>query len=351
MLATLALAAALAAAPAPEPPLEAVLAQAASAGKPLFLDVYATWCKPCRRLEAEVLSTPDVKRALGAYRAQRYDGERGHGVQVAHRYRVTEYPTLLILNPDGVELARLRAFTVEGMVRALDEWRPLAAVRGTFAAGKAEGRGEDPAYLLVSGVVLDRSGRAAEARALYDLAEALDPGDARGLASRAAFRKLKQDLSKTFVRNRGESLLAFAEKYPTGELAGRAIGAIARIAPAMRPATPRIRQASQAVLRGVSARKDHLSLDALAWSFLDLGFPDLALEAAKAAQVASPYELIHLLPEAAAHQAAGRQEEAVALIRKGLTVDPQNAGLAWALAQIQRQRLRRDPQAELFSDG
>jgi len=334
-----------------EPPLEATLAQAAADGKPVFLDVYATWCAPCHRLESEVLSTPDVKRALQGYRVQRYDAERGNGLKVAQRYGIDEYPTLLILNPDGVQIAHIRAYTVEALVRALDEWRPVGATRGTFAVGETGARGEDPAYLLVSGLLMDRSGRASAARALYDLAEAMDPNDARGLASRAAFRRLRQDISGALVRNRGASLLAFVSQYPGGELSARALAAIAQLAPAMRPPPPKVREASQAVLKGLTARKDHLSLDALAWTLVALGFQDLALEAARASRAISPKDVDHLVVEAAALQAGGRQGEAAALLQQELKANPAHPWLGRVLAWVQRgQRLDLPPPIDLFSD-
>jgi len=347
VLALLALTTALASAPLPEPPIQKVLDEAVAAKKPVFLDVYATWCGPCRRLAAEVLPAPEVRRALGAWRMQRYDAERGHGIDVARRFEVDRYPTLLVVNPDGVEIARLREASVEGLARALDEWRPLAAAR----LGADGGKESDPAALLVRGVVLDHQGRPDQARALYDLAEAMDPDDARGLASRAAFRKLRLELARQFVRNRAGSLLGFAQKYPGTELSARALAAVAQIAPAMRPADAKVREVAQAVVRKLVEKKDALALNALAWSLLELRLPDLAMEAARGAQAVAPYELDYVVAEAAALDAAGQYGQALALLQKGLQVDARHEGLRWALSLVQRkQALRRDPQTDLFTD-
>lgn len=346
MLALLALTTALGSAPVPEPAFQKVLDEAGAAGKPVFLDVYTTWCGPCRRLAAEVLPASQVRRALGGYRVQRYDAERGYGIDVAARYQVDRYPTLLVVNPEGLEIARIREQTVEGLARALDEWRPLAATRL-----KGSGDEADAPVLLVRGVVLDHQGRGELARQLYDLAEAMDPNDARGLASRAAFRKLRQEMSKQFVRNRAGALLGFAEKYPGTELAARALAAVAQIAPAMRPSEAKVREVAQGVVRRLVAKKDALALHALAWSLLDLGFPDLALEAARGAEAVSPYELDYVVAEAAALDAAGQNDQAVALVQKGLQVDARHEGLRWALARVQRkQALRRGPETDLFTD-
>ena len=152
--------------------------------------------------------------------------------------------------------------------------------------------------------MLEHQGRGAEARALYDLAEAMDPADARGLASRAAFRKLRLELSKQFVRNRAGVLLEFAQKYPRTELAARAVAAVARIAPAMRPAETRVRDVSQAVVRGLQARKDPLALNAVTWSLLDAS-PTGA--GRRGAQAAAPYELDHVVRRPPPHDTPADQ--------------------------------------------
>src|SRR5437879_13699157 len=94
-------------APAHEPPLAEVIAAAKQRKAPIFLDVYTDWCGPCARLEREVFPRPEVKAALAGYRVQRYDAERGAGVEVAAKYHVQSYPSLLVLFPDGTLLERV----------------------------------------------------------------------------------------------------------------------------------------------------------------------------------------------------------------------------------------------------
>ena len=79
-------------------PLSEVLAQAGKANKYAFVDVYATWCGPCKYMTSQVFP----QAAAGDYFNKtfvnaKYDAEKGEGVTVAKTYRVTAYPTFLIL--------------------------------------------------------------------------------------------------------------------------------------------------------------------------------------------------------------------------------------------------------------
>ncbi len=70
--------------------------------KIIFLDVYATWCGPCKRLAA--ITFPDAE--VGNYYNKnfinvRLDGEKGEGRTLAQRYGVKAYPSLLFIDHNG----------------------------------------------------------------------------------------------------------------------------------------------------------------------------------------------------------------------------------------------------------
>jgi len=81
---------------------EEALKAAKKQNKLIFLDVYATWCGPCKRLAALTFPDPEV----GKYYNERFinvkvDGEKGEGPMLRQRYNVRGYPTLLFINHKG----------------------------------------------------------------------------------------------------------------------------------------------------------------------------------------------------------------------------------------------------------
>ena len=68
----------------------------------LFLDVYTSWCVPCKKMAKETFTRQEV----GAYFNQNFvnyqiDAEKGDGIAVAKKYKVAAYPTCLFIRPDG----------------------------------------------------------------------------------------------------------------------------------------------------------------------------------------------------------------------------------------------------------
>lgn len=74
--------------------------------KPIFLDIYATWCGPCKLLKRTTFAD---KRVAKMYNEKfinvSLDGEVGDGLVLAEKFRIPGYPTLMILNGDGKPLA------------------------------------------------------------------------------------------------------------------------------------------------------------------------------------------------------------------------------------------------------
>lgn len=82
------------------------LAQAKKEGKPLFVDFYAVWCGPCKRIAREVFPL----KSVGDYFNQKFislqlDAEAPENVEVAKKYKVEAFPTLAFISNDGTPIS------------------------------------------------------------------------------------------------------------------------------------------------------------------------------------------------------------------------------------------------------
>ena len=87
------------------PTWTSVLEQAKKENKIIFLDAYATWCGPCKQMDAETYTNDAVANFYNAnFINVKYDMEKGEGAMLADRYYVSAYPNLVFISPDGVML-------------------------------------------------------------------------------------------------------------------------------------------------------------------------------------------------------------------------------------------------------
>jgi len=80
------------------------LKKAKEADKPVMVDVFATWCAPCKHLDETVFSRADVAEASKAFVTVRIDGDKHP--DLVRQLRVDAYPTVLFLTPEGKEIGR-----------------------------------------------------------------------------------------------------------------------------------------------------------------------------------------------------------------------------------------------------
>lgn len=89
--------------------LDAALAAAADRQTVVMAEFYTDWCSWCRRLEADTLSDPEVRSELARTVNLKLDAE-GDGAELAARFGVDSYPTIVFLDFDGREVDRILGY-------------------------------------------------------------------------------------------------------------------------------------------------------------------------------------------------------------------------------------------------
>jgi thioredoxin-like negative regulator of GroEL len=149
----------------------ATLKESASSGKPLMVDVWAVWCKPCKLMDETTYRDPSVIREAGSTVPLKIDAD----VQTAFvdRYQVEVFPTILFLDGVGREVSR-----IEGLADASRLREAIAAVRGGYEDYfKAMAAKDDPAAMETAAGYLAKVGSPALAVDLLEKALKASKGE------------------------------------------------------------------------------------------------------------------------------------------------------------------------------
>ena len=88
---------------------EEALAKARGENRLLLVDVYTDWCGWCKKLDREVFADGRVGSAAKDLVAVKVNAEKG-GEEIARRYRVRGYPTILFLDGAGSVVERIDGY-------------------------------------------------------------------------------------------------------------------------------------------------------------------------------------------------------------------------------------------------
>lgn len=80
----------------------AVCAKAKAEKKLVFIDVYTSWCGPCKHMAATVFKQDNVGQYFNSHFINyKIDAEKGEGKALAAKYKIQYYPTYLFIDDKG----------------------------------------------------------------------------------------------------------------------------------------------------------------------------------------------------------------------------------------------------------
>ncbi len=105
----------------------ALLATAVQQQRPVILDFYADWCAPCRALEGEVFTDPQIVKLSRQFVLLKVNLTKRHPGQdkILHRYRIKGVPTLIFINAKGIEERALRIQSYVGREELLHRMKRM----------------------------------------------------------------------------------------------------------------------------------------------------------------------------------------------------------------------------------
>ncbi len=122
-----------------------ILAKAKKENKMIYIDCYTVWCGPCKWMAKNVFTNDTVADFYNKnFVNVEIDMEKGEGIEIAKKYDIRAYPTMLYVNSDGVQLHRTCGSTpaknfIANGENALSPNKQLATYSANFKDGKVTG--------------------------------------------------------------------------------------------------------------------------------------------------------------------------------------------------------------------
>lgn len=125
---------------------QSVLAKAKHENKLIFLDLFTTWCGPCKWMDQEVYPDAKVgKKYNTAFVNYKVDAQQGEGIALAKKFNVQGYPSYFFVKADeevvfvamgGRPVEEFMVLADEALATGLE--KPLAAYQAEYESGNRD---------------------------------------------------------------------------------------------------------------------------------------------------------------------------------------------------------------------
>lgn len=196
--------------------LSEAITKAEKEKKPVMIDFITDWCRWCDTLDARTYSDEQVAAYVNGHLVPiKIDAEKGEGIDIAKKYGVAAYPTIIFIRADGDEIDRLLGYVpAKPFLKAVTDYTNGVNTFSTFQTD-VKSKPNDPAlrYALAT-KFMDRNNSSDAAEHFKRLIE-LDPDNVLGHNEEAEFNVGVATFNS--IRDPGP-LETFTAKYPKSQM-------------------------------------------------------------------------------------------------------------------------------------
>ncbi len=164
--------------------VDAAFKSAQASNKPVLLYWGAQWCPPCKQLKSAVFNRPDFIEKSRLFVAVYLDGDLPDAQRWGDVFRVSGYPTVVVLKPDRSEITRIAgnmdlSLYASVLDDALADTRPVQDVLALAIKGEAPLTASDCRRLAYHAFDLDDEGvfESSKLQTAFENAARLCPAD------------------------------------------------------------------------------------------------------------------------------------------------------------------------------
>lgn len=109
---------------------ESILNKAKVQKKLIYVDIYTTWCTPCKQMDAEVFSNANVGKIFNEnFINYKIDGEKGEGKDLVEYFELDSYPTSLFIDGEWNIVQKLEGFRpVERLLESAEKMKERSKI-------------------------------------------------------------------------------------------------------------------------------------------------------------------------------------------------------------------------------
>jgi thioredoxin-related protein len=201
-----------------------VLTKAKNENKILMIDFMTDWCKWCVELDKKVYTNSEVAAFANKHQVNwKIDAEKGEGPDLAKKFNVSGYPTIVFVNGNGEEIDRIVGYLpAKGFLAAITDFNAGKNTMGYFKA-ILEKDPSDPVANYKIGKKYFEYGDKESAKPYFDKVLTSDPANKSGFTDDAS-------LMIAQMSEKPEQVEAFIVTFPDSDQMKLAYLALAEVA-------------------------------------------------------------------------------------------------------------------------